>query len=599
MSATDVFSRFSRESQEAIRRAGLWAHADGAMAIDVRHLSRALEPGNPPSTSAVALWTPQAKRTLELSLRNSLSRQRNKVELSDLRKATLSQSSNANPLDSNDKWATQSESDASGSMGLSAPEVISVADTEAVTPLVQDGSGYCIRKRDLEFLAISTEQLADWSRRAYPLGMSPITYSAFKDALREALLCDGLSIADCDVRLKGSASEFFSGPHKLLPRTKRDVTECFFHARRRTPDPSELDEIIDRLERRWLSDGVGPRRRPFESMHRLGISQYRSDLDVQISSDELVARCTDLLAREGQAAVKIAADYHLVPLPPGVLALGALSEPSTGACRALLDESDCSHEQLLELVQSEILEVDLEDFKPGKLTERRTRLVDRLSRRKPTGPPASVRSHDWITEAPGALDVLAGALEASKTDDRLRELLTSMLLESDRISALGRQLCEVPDVPAAEVRASAERRFGVSPPDLSALIVAAVLSGSERVTEALRQLALTPHELAAQVADHRLRDEGESDVVSSPTIRFTMLNALFGVLASLLVIRASFGDGGHWWRLFFLWLVWMGHPPVWSSWERRHRGRAGRVRLADRRRDTADWDFCRRGTSAR
>jgi hypothetical protein len=264
-----------------------------------------------------------------------------------------------------------------------------------------------------------------------------------------------------------------------------------------------------------------------------------------------------------QAAVKIAADYHLVPLPPGVLALGALSEPGTGACKALLDESDCSHEQLLELVQSEILEVDLENFEPGTPAVRRgTRLADRLSRRKEPQPPASVRSHDWITEAPGALDVLAEAVEASAADERLRELLASMLLESDRISALQRQLRDLPDTPADEVRAIAERRFGAPAPDPSALIVAAALSGSERVAEALRRLALTPHELAAQIAEHRLRSEGENDRVSSSTIRFTILNALFGVLASLLVIRASFGDGGHWWRLFFLWLVWMGHPQL-------------------------------------
>jgi hypothetical protein len=300
VSTTGVFSRFSREAQQAIHRAGLWAHADGATAIDVDHLGRALEPDDPPGTSAVALWTPRAKRALEQSLRHSLSRRQAKIELSDLRKAILGQSSGATPAESDRNRVAQNERDSPGSRGLSAQAIAAVPDAEAVAPSVQDSSGYRIRKRDLEFLAISTEQLADWRRRAYPLGMSPITYSAFKASLREALLCDGLSLADCDVRLKGSAAEFFSGPHKLLPRTKRDVTECFFHSRRRTPDPSELEEIIDRLERRWLSDGVGPHRRPFDSMHRLGIAQYRSDLDVQLSSDELVERCTDLLAREGQ-----------------------------------------------------------------------------------------------------------------------------------------------------------------------------------------------------------------------------------------------------------------------------------------------------------
>jgi len=269
MSSADVFSRFSREAQEAILRAGLWARADRAMAIDVVHLGRALEPGSPPAGAAVALWTAQAKRALELALRHSLDRGQGRIGLEDLRSAILDQGSRSHP-------------------------------PETVIPPLQDSSGYRIRKRDLEFLAISTEQLAGWRQRSYPLGMSSITYPAFKDCLRAALLRDGLSLADCDVRLKGSAAEFFSGPHKLLPRTKRELARSFFEARQRTPDPWELDEIVDRLDRQWLSDGVGPQRRPFDSMHRLGIAQYRSDLDVQLSSDELVERCVELLAREGQ-----------------------------------------------------------------------------------------------------------------------------------------------------------------------------------------------------------------------------------------------------------------------------------------------------------
>jgi len=262
-----------------------------------------------------------------------------------------------------------------------------------------------------------------------------------------------------------------------------------------------------------------------------------------------------------QAAVRIAADYDLVPLPPGVLVLGLLSEPGTGACKALLAESDCSHERLLGLVQSEVLEVDLEDLETGEPPKRGAGLAGRLSRRKAPQPPASVRSHDWIAQSPGALGVLAEAVEASAADERLRELLASMLLDSERLRALERQLREVPDTPADEVRAGAERRFGSSAPDSCALIVAAALSGSECVGEALRRIALTPHELAAQISEYRLRSAGDEDV-SSSTIRFTILNALFGVLASLLVIRASFGDGGHWWRLCFLWVVWTGYPQL-------------------------------------
>jgi hypothetical protein len=171
---------------------------------------------------------------------------------------------------------------------------------DELDPPVEDGGGYRLRERDLVFLTISTEQIVAWRRREYPLGTSTITYSAFKEQLRAALHRDGLSVDDCDVRLKGSAAEFFSGSHKPMPRTREEVVDWYYRLRDRTPEPWELKEITDRLDRRWLSDGTGPTRRPFDSMYRLGIDQYPSDLDVQLSSDELVARCVGILEREGQ-----------------------------------------------------------------------------------------------------------------------------------------------------------------------------------------------------------------------------------------------------------------------------------------------------------
>lgn len=106
-----------------------------------------------------------------------------------------------------------------------------------------------------------------------------------------------------------------------------------------------------------------------------------------------------------------------------------------------------------------------------------------------------------------------------------------------------------------------------SEPDPAELIVTAALSGSERVHAALRRIALTPNELAAQIAEYRLRSSGDHDV-STKTLRFSLLNGLVGVITSVLVLRAAFGAGGHWWRLFFLPLVWSGYPqlgPLGSS----------------------------------
>jgi hypothetical protein len=85
-----------------------------------------------------------------------------------------------------------------------------------------------------------------------------------------------------------------------LPRTEPDIVSAYFELRERTPDPWELQEIVDRLDRRWLSDGHGPQRRPFDAMYRLNIAQYKSDFDLQLSSDELVERCERVLQLEGK-----------------------------------------------------------------------------------------------------------------------------------------------------------------------------------------------------------------------------------------------------------------------------------------------------------
>lgn len=177
--------------------------------------------------------------------------------------------------------------------------------SDELLPPIEDNSGYRVRERDLAFLSISDEQIASWRQREHPLGMSAITYPEFERQFVEALIADGLATRDCDVRLKGSAVEFFSGAHKELPRSEPDIIRTYLQHRGRTPEAWELGDIVDRLDRVWLSDGAGPRRRPFDSMYRLNIAQYPSDFDVQLSSDELVARCAEILAREGRGVEEL------------------------------------------------------------------------------------------------------------------------------------------------------------------------------------------------------------------------------------------------------------------------------------------------------
>lgn len=70
------------------------------------------------------------------------------------------------------------------------------------------------------------------------------------------------------------------------------------------------------------------------------------------------------LTREAGEGLRVAANlarrYDLLPMPPGILALGMVCHADSGAARALLEESDVDHAQLIELIQDEILGMGLE-----------------------------------------------------------------------------------------------------------------------------------------------------------------------------------------------------------------------------------------------
>lgn len=70
-------------------------------------------------------------------------------------------------------------------------------------------------------------------------------------------------------------------------------------------------------------------------------------------------------------ASRIAMTYDLRPMPPGILALGLVWDPRSGACAALLEEAEIDHGALLDLVQHEVLGIGLVEL---------TRTIDRASR---------------------------------------------------------------------------------------------------------------------------------------------------------------------------------------------------------------------------
>ncbi|WP_433592832.1 toxin glutamine deamidase domain-containing protein [Nocardia sp. CA-145437] len=135
-------------------------------------------------------------------------------------------------------------------------------------------TGYEVQPRDLEFLGLTHEQVEAWMAREAPLGMTPETYREWRTSLLEALHRDGIDTQGVDIRLRGSAADFFSGVHKKLPT---------------------LEELADHPEARaklqeWLGeDPSRPLSRPYDSMYKLGLEEP-SDFDINISSNAMFER---------------------------------------------------------------------------------------------------------------------------------------------------------------------------------------------------------------------------------------------------------------------------------------------------------------------
>lgn len=171
------------------------------------------------------------------------------------------------------------------------------AGQRAASLLPADDSGYRIQPRDCEFLGISPEQVEAWANRDAPLGMTPTEFRDFNRGLYDALAREGFTPGDIDVRLQGSSARFFSGEHKVLP------LESDIH-----------DNIAAQARMNaWLGDDTDrPLRRPFDSMHRLGLDDEPSDYDVQISSDSMVAVCRQRWEADGSHGGLVHRKYGFV-----------------------------------------------------------------------------------------------------------------------------------------------------------------------------------------------------------------------------------------------------------------------------------------------
>jgi hypothetical protein len=163
---------------------------------------------------------------------------------------------------------------------------------QLMPPRISDDAGVPLSVHHLEFIGRTAQHLADWRARRSPLGMSPAVYREFCEALFQAASLDGLSAID--VRLKGSAAVIYSGRHKQLPATWTEVVAEFNRVRGRPPTSTEENDLRQSYDKLWSLQSW-PRRRPYDSMHKLNLDTHPSDYDIQVSSDDIENRCKAIL----------------------------------------------------------------------------------------------------------------------------------------------------------------------------------------------------------------------------------------------------------------------------------------------------------------
>jgi hypothetical protein len=155
---------------------------------------------------------------------------------------------------------------------------------------------------------LSTHDLMDCYNQQRPLGMTDVQFIDFKDSLLAALLHDGLTPSKCDVRLKGSSANFYSGWHKLMPYHREVLRELYFKSYGQNATPADLNSIDAEISKAFPNKFLRPVRRPFDSMTRIGVSptvrDNLSDYDVQVSSPEIESRVTAKAAALGKPPVE-------------------------------------------------------------------------------------------------------------------------------------------------------------------------------------------------------------------------------------------------------------------------------------------------------
>lgn len=138
----------------------------------------------------------------------------------------------------------------------------------------------------LDFLDINDDSYNAWRVRQCPLGMTSESYDDFRQSLVIALTASGVTIAECDVRIQGTAATFYS-VLKKVPYSIPEIFDLFVRLQDRLPKPFELERVCRDLARLWPVDSEREERRMFDLLYKLQIDLQQSDIDVQVSSDQL------------------------------------------------------------------------------------------------------------------------------------------------------------------------------------------------------------------------------------------------------------------------------------------------------------------------
>jgi hypothetical protein len=169
---------------------------------------------------------------------------------------------------------------------------------------VVDKDGYEFSDADLTFLGIDAASLSRWSTREAPLTVPPDEYRELCSTLIAALRAD--NIQEADIRLQGSSVRFFSSSSKPMLYEKAALIQEFLSQYQRLPTEFEAQRMMQRLNSQWATPG--PTQRPFDAMFVIGAAKDGSDLDFQVSSNDIRRRLqertgtlgTDLSAIQSQ-----------------------------------------------------------------------------------------------------------------------------------------------------------------------------------------------------------------------------------------------------------------------------------------------------------